>query len=205
MISFLKTWINQIIVAVLITTIIEMILPNGNNKKYIKMVIGLYILFTIIQPVITKFTGDSIDISNFDYKKYFNSDVLETSSKDFENNNSKLIKQAYINNIKEDIEKKIEQKGYKLINCNINILDDETKETYGTIKSISLKLKKKTNKADKSSGNIIKIENVNVGTNNNTLNTNTTEKSDISSDEKKQIIQYLSEEYSIDTKNIVIN
>lgn len=205
MISFLKTWINQIIVAVLITTIIEMILPNGNNKKYIKMVIGLYILFTIIQPVITKFTGDSIDISNFDYKKYFNSDVLETSSKDFENNNSKLIKQAYINNIKEDIEKKIEQKGYKLINCNINILDDETKETYGTIKSISLKLKKKTNKADKSSGNIIKIENVNVGTNNNTLNTNTTEKSDISSDEKKQIIQYLSEEYSVDTKNIVIN
>lgn len=205
MISFLKTWINQIIVAVIITTIIEMILPNGNNKKYIKMVIGLYILFTIIQPVITKFTGDSIDISNFDYKKYFNSDVLETSSKDFENNNSKLIKQAYINNIKEDIEKKIEQKGYKLINCNINILDDETKDTYGTIKSISLKLKKQTNKADKSSGNIIKIENVNVGTNNNTLNTNTTEKSDISSNEKKQIIQYLSEEYSVDTKNIVIN
>lgn len=205
MISFLKTWINQIIVAIIITTIIEMILPNGNNKKYIKMVIGLYILFTIIQPVITKFTGDSIDISNFDYKKYFNSDVLETSSKDFENNNSKLIKQAYINNIKEDIEKKIEQKGYKLINCNINILDDETKDTYGTIKSISLKLKKQTNKADKSSGNIIKIENVNVGTNNNTLNTNTTEKSDISSNEKKQIIQYLSEEYSVDTKNIVIN
>lgn len=205
MISFLKTWINQIIVAVIITTIIEIILPNGNNKKYIKMVIGMYILFTIIQPVITKFTGDSIDISNFDYKKYFNCDVLETSSKDFENNNSKLIKQAYINNIKEDIEKKLEQKGYKLINCNINILDYETKETYGTIKSISLKLKKQTNKADKSSGNIIKIENVNVGTNNNTLNTNTTEKSDISSDEKKQIIQYLSEEYSVDTKNIVIN
>lgn len=205
MISFLKTWINQIIVAVIITTIIEMILPNGNNKKYIKMVIGLYILFTIIQPVITKFTGDSIDISNFDYKKYFNSDVLETSSKDFENNNSKLIKQAYINNIKEDIENKIEQKGYKLINCNINILDDETKETYGTIQSISLKMKKQTNKADKSSSNIIKIENINVGTNNNTLNTNTTEKSDISSDEKKQIIQYLSEEYSVDKKNIVIN
>lgn len=205
MISFLKTWINQIIVAVIITTIIEMILPNGNNKKYIKMVIGLYILFTIIQPVITKFTGDSIDISNFDYKKYFNSDVLETSSKDFENNNSKLIKQAYINNIKEDIENKIEQKGYKLINCNINILDDETKETYGAVQSISLKIKKQTNKVDKSSSNIIKIENINVGTNNNTLNTNTTEKSDISSDEKKQIIQYLSEEYSVDTKNIVIN
>lgn len=205
MISFLKTWINQIILAVIITTIIEMILPNGNNKKYIKMVIGLYILFTIIQPIITKVTGNSIDISNFDYKKYFNSDVLETSSEDFENNNSKLIKQAYINNIKEDIENKIKQKGYELINCNISIIDDENKETYGTIQSISLKLKEQTNKSEDISSNIIKVENISVTTNNNTLNTNILEESDISSDEKKKIIQYLSEEYSIDIKSIVIN
>lgn len=205
MISFLKTWINQIILAVIITTIIEMILPNGNNKKYIKMVIGLYILFTIIQPIITKLTGNSIDISNFDYKKYFNSDVLETSSENFENNNSKLIKQAYINNIKEDIENKIKQKGYELINCNISIIDDENKETYGTIQSISLKLKEQTNKSEDISSNIIKVENISVTTNNNTLNTNILEESDISSDEKKKIIQYLSEEYSIDIKSIVIN
>lgn len=205
MISFLKTWINQIILAVIITTIIEMILPNGNNKKYIKMVIGLYILFTIIQPIITKLTGDSIDISNFDYKKYFYSDVLETSSEDFENNNSKLIKQAYINNIKEDIENKIKQKGYKLINCNISIINDENKETYGTIQNISLKLKKQTNKSEEASSNIIKIENISVTTNNNTLNTNILEESDISSDEKQKIIQFLSEEYSVDMKSIVIN
>lgn len=205
MIIFLKTWINQIILAVIITTIIEMILPNGNNKKYIKMVIGLYILFTIIQPIITKLTGNSIDISNFDYKKYFNSDVLETSSEDFENNNSKLIKQAYINNIKEDIENKIKQKGYELINCNISIIDDENKETYGTIQNLSLKLKKQTNKSEEISSNIIKIENISVNTNNSTLNTNILEESDISSDEKKKIIQYLSEEYSIDIKSIVIN
>lgn len=205
MISFLKTWINQIILAVIITTIIEMILPNGNNKKYIKMVIGLYILFTIIQPIITKLTGNSIDISNFDYKKYFNSDVLETSLEDFENNNSKLIKQAYINNIKEDIENKIKQKGYELINCNISIIDDENKETYGTIQSISLKLKKQTNKSEEISSNIIKVENISVNTNNNILNNNILEEADISSDEKKKIIQYLSEEYSIDIKSIVIN
>ena len=35
MIDFLKTWSNQIIVAVIIATILEMIIPDGNNKKYI--------------------------------------------------------------------------------------------------------------------------------------------------------------------------
>ena len=100
MIIFIKTWVSQIIVAVIIGAIIELILPNGNNKKYIKMIIGMYVLFTIIQPVVTKITGNNLEITNFNYKKYFDEDIIESSTQDFENNNSKLIEQAYINNIK---------------------------------------------------------------------------------------------------------
>ena len=43
MIDFIKQWENQIIVAIIIATIFEMILPNSNNKKYIKMIIGIYV------------------------------------------------------------------------------------------------------------------------------------------------------------------
>ena len=70
MINWLRSWSNQVIVAVIIATIIEMILPEGNNKKYIKMIIGLYVLFTIIQPVITKLTGNEINLNDFNYNKY---------------------------------------------------------------------------------------------------------------------------------------
>lgn len=48
MIDFLSNWAQGIIVAVIIATIIEMILPNGSSKKYVKVVVGIYILFTII-------------------------------------------------------------------------------------------------------------------------------------------------------------
>lgn len=200
MISFLKTWANQIIVAVIIATIIEMILPNGNNKKYIKMMIGLYVLFTIIQPIITKFTGTSIDISNFNYKKYFNEDIIETSTEDFENNNSKLIKQAYIDNIKEDIKIKIEQKGFDVISCSIDILDDENEETYGTIQNINLKVNKLEKKIEKTS-NTIEIEDIDISNN----NTSVTEQSKLSNNEKKEIIEYLAEEYSVEKTRININ
>lgn len=37
--GWISSWAEQIVVAVIIATIIEMILPNGNNKKYIKAVI----------------------------------------------------------------------------------------------------------------------------------------------------------------------
>ena len=43
MIEWISDWAGSIIVAVIIGTIIEMILPSGNSKKYIKMVIGVYI------------------------------------------------------------------------------------------------------------------------------------------------------------------
>lgn len=53
MINNISSWAEQIIIAVIIATILEMILPKGNSKKYIKTVIGIYILYVIISPVIT--------------------------------------------------------------------------------------------------------------------------------------------------------
>ena len=52
MIQFLSSWAEQIVLAVIIATIIELILPQNRNKKYIQMVIGIYILFNIISPII---------------------------------------------------------------------------------------------------------------------------------------------------------
>lgn len=209
MVTFLKSWANQIIVAVIIATIFEMLLPNGNNKKYIKMIIGLYVLFTIIQPIITKVTGNNIEISDFNYKKYFDEDVLESSSQDFEDNNSKLIEQAYIDNIKSDIKKKIKQKGYEVIICNVNIINSGNEEEYGTIENINLKIKKLADekKSIEETCNIIKVENVdiNISNSNNNSTNNTEEKSNISEKEKTEIIEHLANEYSINKKDIVIN
>ena len=38
MIANVKTWVENIIIVVIISIIIEMILPEGNNKKYVKVV-----------------------------------------------------------------------------------------------------------------------------------------------------------------------
>ena len=73
MVSWLSNWAEAIIIAVIIATIIEMILPEGSSKKYIKVVIGVYILFTIVSPVITQFTGKSLAVSDFlDLDSYIN-------------------------------------------------------------------------------------------------------------------------------------
>ena len=81
MISWISSWAQGIIMAVIIGAIIEMILPEGNSKKYVKIVIGVYVLFTIISPVISKITGKTIQLSDIlELNKY----IEETE------NNSKL-------------------------------------------------------------------------------------------------------------------
>ena len=51
MIEFMSSWAEQIVLAVIVATIIELILPKNKNKKYIQMVIGIYVLFNIISPI----------------------------------------------------------------------------------------------------------------------------------------------------------
>ena len=71
MISLFSSWARGIVIAVVVSTIIEMILPNGSSKKYVKSVIGIYILFVIISPVAKKITG-KVDVneilSNYEKK-----------------------------------------------------------------------------------------------------------------------------------------
>ena len=66
--------------ALIIVSILEMILPNNNTKKYVKMVMGLYILFSIISPFIEnsdKFNFDDLDLSTYVEESQATSSVSE--------------------------------------------------------------------------------------------------------------------------------
>ena len=52
MINFLSSWVKNLCLALIVVSILEMLLPNNKTKKYVKMVMGLYILFSIIEPFI---------------------------------------------------------------------------------------------------------------------------------------------------------
>ena len=60
MIKFLSNWIEGIVIAVIIASIFEMLLPKGNIKKYVKIILGMYIVFNIISP----FLNNKFKINN---------------------------------------------------------------------------------------------------------------------------------------------
>lgn len=191
--NWISTWVQGIIIAVIIGTIIEMLLPEGNCKKYIKVVIGIYILFSVVSPVITKVTGNEFRVSNiFDINTY-----LETSTnnqqQEYETIQSKQIKQIYETNLKNDMKQKLKEKGYNVKNIYLEI---ENNEQY-TLTYINIQL----SKDEETNNQINSITPINITIENQVNNEETT---DIALKEKNTLKEYLSGIYNVDTKNISI-
>lgn len=190
MISWLKVWVNQIIVAVIISVIFELIIPNCKSKKYIKIVLGIYILFTIISPVISKITNTNT-ITIFDYNDYFEEKSV-ISKYEFEDTNNQIIEDTYKKNIKSDLYKKLEDKGYKVEKSEIDINLNFADENYGRINKLNLWIVKKEN-----DNNFIQVNTINIEED--------LETQELDTKEIKKLKEYIKETYQIDINNIEIN
>lgn len=212
MIEGLSTWAEQIIVAVIIASLIEMILPNGNNKKYIKTVIGVYILFTILSPILSKITN--FDLKEIDYESYFkNTDTYQTMSESLSSKNDQSVEEIYILNLKQDMTQKLKEKGY-LAQKIIIKLNLEEGENYGRLTEIYITASQIEEKNSDNENNentltnqieISKVEMVAIGNQVNQAETTKTKKNILSSSQKKEIKKYLSNVYEVKEKNIKVN
>ena len=215
MVNFLSTWAEGIIIAVLIATIIEMILPNGNSKKYVKVVIGIYVLFNIIFPICNVFKKDKLNIdkildTNF-YEKKIEKEILDTANL-IKNNNSRTIEDIYASNLKNDIKNKLEEKGYLIKDLKLEI----NKEKEYKIKKIIVYLNSrkdfkdnnKNNKEDKQNNreiNEIKINKINIDNNNIELDIEkTNENKNISKFIIEDIRDYINKVYYVKKQNIEV-
>ena len=157
MVTFLSSWVKNLSLALIVVSILEMILPNNKTKKYIKTIMGLYILFSIISPFIKN--EKALNFSEFNINSY-SEGTVEAASNEIVNQESmdKRIEKIYVQELEKDMSKKIEEKGYVVSSCTVDVDGVED----GNIKSITLKIKEKKEVTDtpKNEDNKINIENV---------------------------------------------
>lgn len=200
--EWMTTWAQGIIVAVIITTIIELILPEGNHKKYIKMVIGVYILFTIVSPIITKITNQDFEFDESKYEEFFKNSTYEVSSQSLEEENDNQIKDLYLNNIKSDVKQKLKEQGYIVEEIQIEA-DLESEEAYGKIKKMNLQIKKGETKQEENK--ISPVNRIEIGEKKEEENQISENEEKIGGGEIQEIKTYLSTTYDVEKKQIKIN
>ncbi len=125
MIEFMSSWIKGLGLAIVVVSILEMLLPNNKTKKYIRMVMGIYVLFTIIAPFVSN--QEIFDINDIKIDSYT---TTQTSTTIDQSSMNERIKQLYIQELEKDISKKLEEKGYQVTVCKVKAeISDKEEET----------------------------------------------------------------------------
>ena len=140
MIKFLSNWIEQIAIAVIIASIFEMILPKGNISKYIKMILGVYIVFNIIAPFVD--SKAIYNLENFNLDAYTKDWNLTSNSNINQESMDIRLRHLYIEQIETNIKNKVNELGYEAEKCQVDANLESNSSSAG-IKRINLILKDK--------------------------------------------------------------
>lgn len=198
LIEFVSQWIKSISMIFIIISIIELVIPNSNLKKYVNMFIGLLIIIAIITPIV-----NLLD-SNYDIEKEVFKNIIEgveiqnINNEDILLAQEKQIKELYINRLRDDVYKSIKEiTDYEIFAINISIYED--KVNYGNIKDMEIVLKDKINEnvEDNSSIKVINIEEI-------SLESLEKDKDSNLESEREKIVEHIYERYNISKNNIKV-
>ncbi|MCF6464247.1 hypothetical protein C3E89_12900 [Clostridium sp. Cult1] len=120
-------------------SIMEIVLPSNNMKKYIDMVTGLLVIIVIITPFVKLFNKDfqldkKVFINTMEQVKLEKKNDIELASL-----HEEQIKDMYINKLKDEIRGLVhEATEYRVSEIRISIYEGE--DNYGEIKDIHIVL-----------------------------------------------------------------
>ena len=218
MIENLSTWAKNITLAVVVVSLIEMILPNNKTKKYVKVVMGIYILWNIISPIVSKdITLDFDNIING-----ISTQTISTTSQSVDQTSmDRRLKEICEEELEKDIRNKIEENSYIVNSCDVEI---EIKMEQGTqeisdIKKIVLNIEKSEkqqteNNQEKDEGTSVenimvqevqRIRKVQIGEKVDEQKSQNDEESKIGESDIQNIKKILWEEYGVSEKCLKIN
>lgn len=158
MIKFLSSWIEQITIALVIVSILEMILPKGNIKKYVKIVLSIFVVFCIISPFVN--TSELYSLASDEINTYMeDKDVNKNNNIDQSSMDTRLQK-LYIEELENNIKSKVEELGFNVKKCKVDAELNTNKSNAG-INKISIIISKEKNNTNNIK-NIEEIEKVEI-------------------------------------------
>lgn len=195
-ISFISSWIKDIVVLFTLISIAELVMPKGNMKKYIELVIGILIIFTIISPFARIMKYDfELENSIYNYTKKQEEEIQNEDN--FYDSQGDQVKSLVIEKIKGEILNILETQDIEYDVLDIEV-DMDLNTDKNQIKYIKLILGREKKDNDIS---IKKISPVKINTNSNEEKKGEDINIDLKYEDLKGLI---GERFSIDSKNVII-
>ncbi|MCM3571827.1 MULTISPECIES: stage III sporulation protein AF [Mesobacillus] len=197
--DFLKEWITNIIIFILLATVLDMLLPNSSFQKYTKIVTGLILIAIILSPVLKLFTSDFEtaiasmgQFSSFEDEKIKNS--IEFQKKEIQASQHAYILETMAVQLKTAAEEELmEQQGMEIANIELEVNDQDQRPFPENLEYVIVHLKK----AEDEGETVAVVREVEIDTNAPLPSKQTSQNTD-------QISSLLSEKWNVPEKSIQI-
>lgn len=130
--EWLRDWIMQIAGIVVLGAVCDMIITEGELKKYVKMVMGLVLIFAIIQPV----TNASPTFVEFNLPQTTRMQAAELKNRLGEKEKESLLK-IYRQKLAKSVENEIYTKCKAGAKVDVTVEEDD-QNRFGNIKTLTI-------------------------------------------------------------------
>lgn len=136
--AIINDWIKNILVIIVISILFELLLPSSSLKKYIEMVLGLFIVVTLLNPIVNIFERD-FTFSQAMWEEY--NPILPQENKEgpINSKNKETILQVYKKRISEQTQRLAFSEGeVNVADVQVSVGDDPQKDDFGMIRELTV-------------------------------------------------------------------
>ena len=129
----LKSWAMVVTGTVILGSVCEVLMPDGNLKKFVRVTLGILLVFSIAKPLVTISDRDFM-IGEIKQSRIMASDYTRMLD---DENKFQIIK-SYKKNLNEKIEKAIREKDADAVVEVKTDVETENEKDFGEIKSVTV-------------------------------------------------------------------
>lgn len=205
-----KNLIRDIVLIILLTTFLDMLLPSNKMRTYLKMVMGLFVLVSILNPLLNLLVRQQ-NMEVFAWKQDYASAFDDKSVRQTQDKLAQVTEQEILNAYAQRIEKEMSAlikliDGVADTNVNVEIKGGEKAGGYEDIDSVCVTVFRHDNGQDGKKE--VRIEQVKIGetakTGSDPVNTGGIEKDDKEIMIDREVKSTLSQYFGISPKNITV-
>lgn len=143
--EFMKIWITNITVVVIFTMLLDILVPNNDMRKFVKVIMGLLIVLVIIKPfLMVKNVGYQFESTMTQTAAYIDdsSQNSDNSIEVFQNNTALNIYKQKLSDKVIEIVKSRKEFENRNVRVSVDIENDINNKEFGSIKTIEVFVEK---------------------------------------------------------------
>ncbi|MDR4948533.1 stage III sporulation protein AF [Neobacillus cucumis] len=198
--DFIKEWVTNIILFILLATVIDMLLPNSSMQKYTKMVTGLLLIAIILTPIFKLISNDfetnisSISIFPSSGEKNIKSSI-DLKKKEIQASQHAYILEEMAVKLKKDVKEELmNQYGLEIEKIDLAVNEESDKAFPENLQKVTVLLKQPENSVQ----TVEAIKQIEINTEKPLPSQGSTKKSE-------KIASFLSKKWNVSVKTVKVS